>query len=82
MIAEALEWLATPCPLYVRRLGLLSESIAISARHRRCREAWVPHLEQSRYLILGRPPTLRSVQILLLKSVMFAVNQQCFALLH
>lgn len=67
MIAEALEWLATPCPLYVRRLGLLSESIAISARHRRCREAWAPHLEESRAAVrnaISRTPRRRTALVM------------------
>lgn len=67
MIAEALEWLVTPCPLYVRRLGALSESIAISARHRRCRDAWAPHLEQSRAMIreaIARTPRRRTALVL------------------
>jgi len=52
MIAEALTWLVTPCPPYVRRLGLLAESIAISARYRRCATAWAPHLAATRQAIL------------------------------
>jgi hypothetical protein len=52
MIAEALAWIATPCPPLARSIGLLSESIAISARRRRCRAAWEPHLEASRAVIL------------------------------
>lgn len=67
MIAEALEWLATPCPLYVRRLGLLSESIAISARHRRCRDAWAPHLEQSRAAVrnaIAQTPRRRTALVM------------------
>ncbi|MBL8690042.1 MAG: hypothetical protein JNL04_13120 [Rhodospirillaceae bacterium] len=67
MIAEALAWLATPCPLYVRRLGLLSESIAISARHRRCRAAWAPHLEESRAAVrnaIARTPRRRTALVM------------------
>ncbi|MBM3534591.1 MAG: hypothetical protein FJX60_16310 [Alphaproteobacteria bacterium] len=67
MIAEALEWLVTPCPLYVRRLGLLAESIAISARHRRCRRAWAPHLAATRQAILeavARTPRRRTALIM------------------
>ncbi|GAB4177175.1 MAG: hypothetical protein OHK0024_14870 [Thalassobaculales bacterium] len=48
MIGEALAWLATPCARPWRRLGYLSESIAILARHRRHRAAWAPHLAASR----------------------------------
>ncbi|MSP50190.1 MAG: hypothetical protein EXQ95_12795 [Alphaproteobacteria bacterium] len=67
MIAEALAWLATPCPLHVRRLGLLSESIAISARHRRCRDAWAPHLAATRSAVLEaieRTPRRRTALVL------------------
>ncbi|GFK94880.1 hypothetical protein NNJEOMEG_02728 [Fundidesulfovibrio magnetotacticus] len=52
MLAEALEHLLTPCPAPARRMGLLRESVAIGARHRRCREAWRPHLERCRAHIL------------------------------
>lgn len=67
MIGEALAWLATPCPPLARRLGLLSESVAISARHRRCRTAWAPHLAASRAAILeavGRTPVRRKVVVM------------------
>jgi hypothetical protein len=67
MIVEALAWLATPCPPLARRLGLLSESIAIAARHRRCRPAWAPHLAATRAAILdavGRTPSRRTVLIM------------------
>jgi hypothetical protein len=67
MIAEALAWLATPCPLYVRRLGLLTESIAISARHRRCRTAWAPHLSATREAVLdavARTPRRRTALVM------------------
>ena len=67
MIGEALAWLLTPCPLDVRRLGLLAESIAISARHRRCRAAWAPHLAETRAAVLdaiARTPRRRKVLVL------------------
>lgn len=44
MIAEMLEWCATPSPWFARRRGLLTAQIAIRHRARRCREAWGPHL--------------------------------------
>jgi len=52
MIREALEWLATPCPKAWREFGYLGETIAIAARHRRCRSAWAGHLDRSRKAIL------------------------------
>jgi hypothetical protein len=67
MIAEALEWLVTPCPPYARRLGLLTESIAISARHRRCRKAWAPHLAATQQAILEaieRTPRRRTALVM------------------
>ncbi|WP_243358578.1 hypothetical protein [Fundidesulfovibrio terrae] len=52
MLAEILEYLATPCPPWGRSLGYLKESIAISARARRCRAAWREHLENCRAAVL------------------------------
>jgi hypothetical protein len=52
VIREGLEWLATPCSRAWREFGYLSESIAIAARYRRCRDAWDEHLQRSRQAIL------------------------------
>ncbi|TCJ18188.1 hypothetical protein EZJ19_02835 [Parasulfuritortus cantonensis] len=52
MLSEALAWLLTPATVRARRLGYLAESIAIAARHRRCRQAWAPHLAASRRALL------------------------------
>lgn len=52
MIREGVEWLLTPCPRAWRDLGYLSETIAIGARHRRCRTAWAEHLACSRQAVL------------------------------
>ena len=46
MLAEWLKHLTTPCPDHLKAMGYLKELIAIQARHRRCRAAWAPHLEQ------------------------------------
>jgi hypothetical protein len=43
VLREAWDWLTTPCPPWARRAGLLSESVAIQARARRCAAAWAPH---------------------------------------
>jgi hypothetical protein len=51
MIAEMLEWCATPCPWFARRRGLLAAQIAIRHRARRCREAWKPHLDSCRKFV-------------------------------
>jgi len=52
MLFEALQYLFTPCPADVRALGHLSGLISLGSRHRRCRRAWVPHLDKSRALFL------------------------------
>lgn len=52
MLAEALAWLVTPASATARRMGHLGESIAIAARHRRCRASWAPHLAASRQALL------------------------------
>jgi len=52
MLAELVEYLLTPCPAPARKLGYLTEAVAIRARHRRCRAAWQSHLEHSRAAIL------------------------------
>lgn len=48
MLAEWWSYLTTPCSPEARRMGYLRESIAIRARHRRCRHAWAPHLAKTR----------------------------------
>lgn len=52
MLTEALAWLFTPASATARRMGHLAESVAIAARHRRCRVAWAPHLAASRRALL------------------------------
>jgi len=52
MLAEWLRSVTTPCPRHVRAMGYLRELIAIEARHRRCRAAWAPHLENCKKVIL------------------------------
>jgi hypothetical protein len=51
MIADWLEYLATPCPWHVRAMGYVHELIGIKARYRRCRAAWQPHIERSKSVI-------------------------------
>lgn len=57
MLAELVEYLLTPCPLPARKLGYLTEAVAIRARHRRCSAAWQSHLENSRAAILEAAQT-------------------------
>ncbi len=51
MLAELAAWLATPASLRARRLGYLTDSIALMARARRCRVQWADHLERTRAAI-------------------------------
>lgn len=44
MLRELWEYLATPAPAAARRLGYLTETVALGARHRRQRRAWAPHV--------------------------------------
>lgn len=53
MIVEFLKYLCTPCPPEARRLGLLSELIALEARSRRCAAAWAGHQAACKDLILA-----------------------------
>ncbi len=53
MIVEAIEYLTTPCPRWARKLGYLSELIAIRHRARRCRADWAGHLERTKAAILA-----------------------------
>ncbi len=52
MLVEWLQYLATPCPKHLRAMGYPQEIIATQARYRRCREAWRPHLENTKAFIL------------------------------
>ncbi|MCC3861783.1 hypothetical protein [Pseudemcibacter aquimaris] len=58
MIIEALTHLFTPAPTYVKKMGYLKESIAIEARVNRCRDAWQPHLDTCKKLILQQAEKL------------------------
>ncbi len=52
MILEWLQYLLTPCPKHLRAMGYPQEIIATQARYRRCKEAWRPHLENTKAAIL------------------------------
>lgn len=52
MLVELFKYLSTPCPRPVRDMGYLKEMIGLAARQQRCRDAWQPHLEASRDLII------------------------------
>ena len=47
-----LDYLATPVPRYVRRMGYVRELRALRARRSRCREAWSSHLQHTREVVL------------------------------
>lgn len=51
MLREAFEYLTTPCDPLARRLGYLSEAVALGSRHRRQRQNWVPHVAACRRFI-------------------------------
>ncbi|MDA1089428.1 MAG: hypothetical protein O3A85_03830 [Proteobacteria bacterium] len=51
MLAEWFKHLTTPCPEPFKAMGYLKELISLEARHRRCRDAWSPHLKECRQLI-------------------------------
>ncbi len=52
MILELLEYLMTSCSKTARSMGFLSSSLQVRARYRRCRQAWAPHIQQTRHVIL------------------------------
>lgn len=52
MLNELFHYYITLCPRAYRRLGYLSDLIAIQARYKRVAKQWGPHLENSRQLIL------------------------------
>lgn len=57
MLTEWITFLTTPCPWPLRRLGYLTEIVGTASRHRRCRRAWAPHLENTREAILAAAET-------------------------
>ncbi|GAB5389171.1 MAG: hypothetical protein Alpg2KO_21390 [Alphaproteobacteria bacterium] len=52
MITEAWSWITTDCLPIARKMGYLSEAIAIRERFRRNHEAWEEHLRASQQCIL------------------------------
>ena len=52
MLKELVLSLITPCSPSAKKLGYLHEAIATWQRYRRCKEAWAPHIEQSKQFIL------------------------------
>lgn len=62
MILETLSYAfhSISCPKYIRELRLLHEIIAIEARYKRCKQAWRPHLENCKELIINEALKLRN----------------------
>ena len=60
MLSELFTHLITPCPQYVRHMDYLSEAIAMRERFRRNRQAWQPHLENTRRFVLSSADTCRN----------------------
>lgn len=52
MLAEWWHYLTTPCLPTVRKMGYLSEAIAMQTRHRRCYSSWQPHFQSCQNTIL------------------------------
>jgi len=52
MLLELYRYLTTPCSPALRDMGYLKEIIGLAARHRRCQDAWAPHIEACRALIV------------------------------
>ncbi|HEY5793705.1 MAG TPA: hypothetical protein VIU82_01725 [Bosea sp. (in: a-proteobacteria)] len=67
MLAELALWLTTPANRMTRRLGLVSESVALWARGRRQHKAWAEHHQRCRALIesvVAELPRHRTVAVL------------------
>ncbi|KRE15885.1 hypothetical protein ASE63_16855 [Bosea sp. Root381] len=84
MLAEIALWLATPASRMARRLGLVSESVALWARGRRQRKAWAGHHGRCRALIaevVAELPHRRGVAVLgsgLLRDIPLALLRERF----
>lgn len=52
MLAEWLTYLSTPSLPYARKMGYLSEAIAMRARHKRCYHSWQNHFQACQNAIL------------------------------
>lgn len=52
MLLESLEYLFTPASGMARSLGFLKSSLQVRSRFQRCQKHWLPHLENTKRLIL------------------------------
>lgn len=67
MISELLQSLFTSCPMSVRRMGYLTELIAIGARFKRQDIYWESHLRNSKHFILkmaAQAPSKETINII------------------
>lgn len=67
MLAEWFTYLTTPSPRHLRRQGYLREIVGTRSRFARCRDAWEPHLQNTRETILDaarQAPSRRKALIL------------------
>lgn len=53
MFWEAWQYITTPCPIHLRKMGCLKELISIASRYRRLKKVWKPHLQQTQEFILS-----------------------------
>lgn len=66
MIWEVWQYLTTPSSKLARQMGFLYESIAMSARAKRCHNAWQPHYQHCQLAIQQAVSTCRSRRKVLL----------------
>jgi hypothetical protein len=60
VLSEWLTYLTADCSVFARESGYLRECIGIRARYRRCKNAWLSHLENSRSALLESINSCRS----------------------
>jgi len=52
VIVEWFKYLSTPCMPYARKMGYLTEAIAMQSRHKRCYRQWQSHFQSCQNAIL------------------------------
>jgi len=66
MLWEIFQYYTTPCLPIAKKMGFLEESIAMAARHKRCRSEWQAHFEQCQKVILNAADQTRSQDTILI----------------
>jgi hypothetical protein len=51
MFLEFIQHMRTPAPPHIKALRFVYGAIAIEARHKRCKDSWAPHLENTKQAI-------------------------------